>query len=244
MISLQNVTKNFGKLTALSQISMELKAGHSYALLGPNGSGKTTLIKCVLGMALPTGGEIKINGKNIQGEHLYRKSIGYMPQIGYYPESLKIGQLFDMMRNLRKEIRETDEELIDAFGLNQIMDKRMRTLSGGTRQKVSAALAFLFKPNILILDEPTAGLDPIAVEFLKEKMLREKKAGKLFIITSHILSDLEEITTDMIYLFEGSIRYNSSIEDLKRETGQVRFAKAIATLIKQQDMEIKELMVS
>jgi Cu-processing system ATP-binding protein len=120
----------------------------------------------------------------------------------------------------------------------------MRTLSGGTRQKVSAALAFLFKPNILILDEPTAGLDPIAVEFLKEKMLREKKAGKLFIITSHILSDLEEITTDMIYLFEGSIRYNSSIEDLKRETGQVRFAKAIATLIKQQDMEIKELMVS
>lgn len=242
MISLHNVTKFYGKLKTLSEVNLEMKTGHCYALLGPNGSGKTTLIKSILGMVILNSGEIKINGQNIVGQYQYRKHIGYMPQIGQYPAGLTMAQLFDMMKGLRAEVKNTDEELIESFGLRQLMGKRMYSLSGGTRQKVSAALAFLFRPSILILDEPTAGLDPVAVETLKEKLMREKKAGKLFMVTSHILSDLEEIVTDMVYLFEGAIRYNSAVEDLKTETGESSFTKAISVLIKNQDLQIKELV--
>jgi Cu-processing system ATP-binding protein len=168
MIIGNNVTKKFGRLPALNNVSVTCNKGECIALIGPNGSGKTTFIKCILGMVVPDSGFITFNGKNILHDWQYRKCIGYMPQIGRYPDDMTIGQVFDMMKDIR--LGETngkqDEELIDAFGLRQLFNKRMRTLSGGTRQKVSASLAFLFNPDVLILDEPTAGLDPLASEFL------------------------------------------------------------------------------
>lgn len=169
MILINNLSKNFGKLVVLDQVNLNLSAGKSYALVGPNGSGKTTLIKSVLGMVRPSSGLIEFNGKDIANEWKYREQIGYMPQIGRYPENMRIGELIDMMKNIRKEVKSVDEDLIDAFKLYKIYDKRMHTLSGGTRQKVSASLAFLFHAPVLILDEPTAGLDPVSVEILKRK---------------------------------------------------------------------------
>jgi len=236
MLSLSHVNKSFGKLAVLKDVSLTFEAGKSYALIGPNGSGKTTLIKSVLGMVLPSTGVISVNGKDIKGDDQYRKWIGYMPQIGRYPDNLTIGQLIDMMKNIRAEVTDVDEELIDAFKLYKLYGKPMRTLSGGTRQKVSAALAFLFKAPILILDEPTAGLDPISSELLKEKILNEKRKGKLVIITSHILSDLDELATDLVYLFEGQVQYSNLVEVLKQETGETRLSKAIATMIKQKEL--------
>lgn len=236
MLSLSHVNKSFGKLAVLKDVSLTFEAGKSYALIGPNGSGKTTLIKSVLGMVLPTTGVISVNGKDIKGDDQYRKWIGYMPQIGRYPDNLTIGQLIDMMKNVRAEVTDVDEELIDAFKLYKLYGKPMRTLSGGTRQKVSAALAFLFRAPILILDEPTAGLDPISSELLKEKILNEKRKGKLVIITSHILSDLDELATDLVYLFEGQVQYSNLVEVLKQETGETRLSKAIATMIKQKEL--------
>lgn len=236
MISINNIEKKFGKLVALDNVSLEMAAGKSYALIGPNGSGKTTLIKSLLGLVVPGKGEILIEGKAIGNDWRYREKIGYMPQIGRYPENMRIGQLFDMMKNIRQEITKTDEELLEAFKLYKIFDKRMHALSGGTRQKVSACLAFLFHAPILILDEPTAGLDPVAVEILKEKVLHEKRMGKLLIITSHILSDLEELSTEMVYLYEGRLQYHNSIAMLKEETNETKLNKAVATLIKQKEL--------
>lgn len=236
MISIKNINKKFGKLTALDGVSLDLAMGKSYALIGPNGSGKTTLIKSVLGLVVPTSGEILFDGKSIYNDWRYREKIGYMPQIGHYPDNMKIGQLFDMMKNIRQDNPKIDEELIDAFKLYKMFDKRMHALSGGTRQKVSACLSFLFSAPVLILDEPTAGLDPVSVEILKEKILHEKRMGKLLIVTSHILSDLEELTTDMIYVYEGKIQYHNSIVALKEETNEVRLNKAVATLIKQKEL--------
>lgn len=112
----------------------------------------------------------------------------------------------------------------------------MHALSGGTRQKVSAALAFLFNPPVLILDEPTAGLDPVSVEILKEKILEEKRRGKLLIISSHILSDLDDLTSDMLYIYEGELHYNNTIQALKEETREKKLGKAIATLIGQKQL--------
>lgn len=236
MISIDKLSKNFGKLIALDQVSLNLQVGKSYALIGPNGSGKTTLIKSILGMVRPTSGVIQFNGQNIANEWKYREAIGYMPQIGHYPENMRIGELIDMMKNIRKDVKNVDEELLDAFKLYKIQDKRMHTLSGGTRQKVSASLAFLFHAPVLILDEPTAGLDPISVEVLKEKILGERRRGKLLIISSHILSDLDELSTEMIYIFEGKVQYDNSIEALKAETHETKLNRAVTTLIRQKEL--------
>lgn len=236
MISIKQVNKTFGKIRALDNVSIELSKGKSYALIGPNGSGKTTLIKSVLGMVIPSSGDIMLDGKSILQDWKYRENIGYMPQIGRYPENMTIGQLIDMMKNIRKNSSELDDSLIDQFKLYKIYDKRMHALSGGTRQKVSAALAFLFNPPVLILDEPTAGLDPVSVELLKEKILAEKDRGKLLIISSHILSDLDELSSDMIYIYEGKVLYNNTIHAIKEETQEKRLGKAIATMISQKEL--------
>ena len=236
MISLHHVRKRFGPLAALDDVSAELPTGKSYALIGPNGSGKTTLIKSVLGLVVPDGGEINFDGKSIFNDWKYRAHIGYMPQIGRYPENMRIGQLIEMMKNIRPDQSKTDEELLDAFKLYKIFDKRMHALSGGTRQKVSASLAFMFNPSVLVLDEPTAGLDPVSVEILKEKILHERRMGKLLIITSHILNDLDELASEVIYMFEGKVQYHNTIDMLKEETNETKLNKAIATLIRQREL--------
>lgn len=236
MIYVVNIHKQFAKLEALKQVSLSLESGKVYALIGPNGSGKTTLIKCILGLVIPSGGDILLHSKTISNQFAYRQEIGYMPQVGRYPENLTIGQLFVMMKDIRKSDTPLDESLYYGFGLDKLQHKRMHTLSGGTRQKVSAALAFLFNPPVLILDEPTAGLDPVASEYLKEKIFEEKKAGKLIIITSHIMSDLDEMATDLIYMYEGSVLYNNAITTLKSETGEKKLGKAITRLLQNESL--------
>jgi Cu-processing system ATP-binding protein len=172
MIRIENISKRFKKLKALDNISGQLDNGQVVTLIGPNGSGKTTLIKCILGMVKPDAGRIHVDEELINGNPSYRAKIGYMPQIGRYPDNMKVGQLFSMMKQIRNASEnELDNDLIIKFNLVSIFDKPMRTLSGGTRQKVSAALAFNFNPPVLILDEPTAGLDPLSSEILKEKII-------------------------------------------------------------------------
>lgn len=236
MLQLQQVSKSFGRLTVLNNISLGFHRGQAVAIIGPNGSGKTTLIKSILGMVVPEGGVITFEGKPIGIDAQYRKNIGYMPQIGRYPDNMQVGQLFNMMRDLRQDAVTLDDELIHAYHLPEIYHKTMRTLSGGTRQKVSAALAFLFNAPVMILDEPTAGLDPLSAEILKDKVQREKQRNKLFLITSHIMSDLEELATDIIYLVEGRLVFFKSLDVLKTETGEERLGKAIARIIETENL--------
>ncbi len=232
MIIASNVSKRFGKLKALDDVTVTCNRGQSIALIGPNGSGKTTLIKSILGMVVPDSGFITFDRQNISKDWRYREHIGYMPQIGRYPETMSVGQLFRMMRDIRKASTvQTDEELMHLFNLDSILKKRMSTLSGGTRQKVSASLAFLFNPKVLILDEPTAGLDPVSSEILKEKIRKEKAAGKLILITSHILSDLDDIISELIYMQDGKIVFHKPVEQLKKETGEERLSRAIANMM-------------
>jgi Cu-processing system ATP-binding protein len=229
MIIASNVSKKFGKLKALDDVSVTCLKGECIALIGPNGCGKTTLIKSILGMVVCDSGFITFNGNNIRHDWKYRAQIGYMPQIGRYPENMTIGQVLDMMKDIRGHKNENlDEELISQFGLKDILKKRMNTLSGGTRQKVSATLAFLFNPEVLILDEPTAGLDPVSSEILKAKIITEKNKGKLVLITSHILSELDDLISQVIYMQDGRICFHKSITNLQQETGEAKLSKAIA----------------
>ena len=235
MIIATNVSKQFGNLKALNDFSVTCNKGECIALIGPNGSGKTTFIKTILSMVVCDSGFITFNGINIKNNWQYRSQIGYMPQTGRYPENMTIGQVLEMMKDLRKTTKHDilDEDLIEQFELNKLMHKRMRTLSGGTKQKVSAALAFLFNPAVLILDEPTAGLDPLSSEILKEKIIKEKQNGKLILISSHILSELDGLVTQVIYMQDGTLCFHKSIEQLKEDTGEEKLAKAIAQVMLQ-----------
>ncbi len=231
MIIASNVSKQFGKLKVLDNVSVTCLKGECIALIGPNGCGKTTLIKSILGMVVCDSGFITFNGKNIKHHWQYRENIGYMPQIGRYPDNMTIGQVLNMMKDIRSKNTATDEDLVVQFGLNELLSKRMRTLSGGTRQKVSAALAFLFNPEVLILDEPTAGLDPVSSEIFKAKIITEKNKGKLVLITSHILSELDDLVSQVIYMQEGKVCFHKSINSLREDTGEEKLSKAIARVM-------------
>lgn len=232
MIKIKNLTKKFNKFTALQNIDLDCKKGHSIAFIGPNGCGKTTLIKCILGLNVVESGDILVNGNSVKNDFLYREKIGYMPQIGKYPENMTIGQTIKMIQDNRKNVENIDTELLEAFELPKLYDKKMSTLSGGTTQKVSAVLAFMFHPEIIILDEPTAGLDPLASEILKNKIIKERKNGKLIIITSHLLSELDDMVNEIVFINEGKILVHQSVEDLKTETQQSKISDAITNILK------------
>lgn len=231
MISIQHLTKSFGRFKALNDISLDFERGQTISLLGPNGSGKTTLIKSILGLVIPEKGTITINGREIKTNWEYRSQIGYMPQIGRYPENMTIRQVIKMLKEIRTDCKHYDEELVESFRIHEYENKTMKSLSGGTRQKVSACLSFLFSPDIFIMDEPTAGLDPLASELLKDKIAKERANGKLILITSHVLSDLEEITSHIVYLQDGNLMFYKTVEELKRSTGEEKLNKVIATIM-------------
>jgi Cu-processing system ATP-binding protein len=234
MIVARHLSKSFGRLRALDDFSVTMNRGQSVLFIGPNGSGKTTFIKCMLGLVLPNKGELTLDGENLLQNPSLRRAIGYMPQIGRFPDHLRVGQIFEMMREIRRgTFTKTDEDLVEAYGIDKIAHKAARTLSGGTRQKVSACLAFLFDPDILILDEPTAGLDPVAAEILKEKVRAERAKDKLILMTSHILSDLDEITSDVLHLIEGKLQFYRSIDELMSEHGDEKLGRVIARIMRE-----------
>lgn len=234
MIEIEKLSKRFGKTQALQSVDLHLREGQSVAFIGPNGSGKTTLIKCILGLVHPDQGHIRVRGALTAGRYRYRRHIGYMPQVGRYPDQMTVDQVLGLIRQVRRPAGAAplDEELIHDFGLDRFRHKRMHTLSSGMRQKVGAALAFLFDPPILILDEPTAGLDPLSNELLKDKIRRQRERGKLILTTSHILSDLDDITSDVLFIQDGRIVFFKSIESLKKETDETRLSRAIAYIMK------------
>jgi len=184
-------------------------------------------------MVIPDKGDILFNGQNIKGQEKYRSQIGYMPQIGRYPDNMRIGQVIDMIKQIRPS-SDLDNDLYKQFDMATMTDKRMRTLSGGTIQKVSATLAFLFRPPVLILDEPTAGLDPIAAEILKEKIIAARNNGSLVLITSHVLSELEGLVNRLVFMQDGKVLLHEDIETLKATTRQSTIAKSITALLKNQ----------
>ncbi len=233
MIIIQNLFKRYQNLAVLEKVSFNLEEGKLNYIVGPNGSGKTTLIKCILGLVKPDKGEIIIDNLILNGKIEYRGRIGYMPQAASFPENLRVEELLDMIYELRKDFNIKDVELIESFNLKKEYGKRIKNLSGGTKQKLNAAIAFLFNPEILILDEPTAGLDPISSGIIKDKIKREKRNGKTILFTSHILSELEDLAEQIIFLVEGSLKFCGSKEDLINNTGELNLERAVASLMRE-----------
>jgi Cu-processing system ATP-binding protein len=231
MIEVKHLEKRFGALQVLRGLDLAVGRGRVTAVVGPNGAGKTTLIKIILGLTRADSGSVRVDGRPVATDDSYRARIGYMPQIGRFPENLSALDLMALLRELRGADGSVDEELIDRLRLADELRKPIRTLSGGTRQKVNAVLAFLFRPEILILDEPTVGLDPISSGIVKDKILAERGAGRTVVLTSHIMGDLEELADDVAFLAEGRVGYAGTLFDLKRITCQNNLERAVAAMM-------------
>ncbi len=231
MITIRQLYKSFGPKSVLQGIDLELNTpGRISAILGPNGSGKTTLIKCILGMVIPDQGEIEVDGQSIKGKWEYRSQLDYLPQIARFPDNLTVQELIDLIQDLRPG-RAQAEELIDRFGLHDYLDSRLNHLSGGTKQKVNLTLAFMYDSPILILDEPTSGLDPLAMQQLRELILQERERGKLILITTHIMSFVEEMADEIVFLLDGQVCFKGSIEELLEQEAAESVEEAIAQLL-------------
>ncbi|MFK2819311.1 ABC transporter ATP-binding protein [Flavobacteriaceae sp. LMIT009] len=231
MVIIENLHKRFGKNKVLKGLNLEIKDGGIFAILGPNGSGKTTLIKVILGMVIPNRGSIEVLGRNIKNQASYRNQIDYLPQIANFPSNLKVKELIKMIKDLRGDTNE-DKDLIKLFQLEPFLNKKLGTLSGGTKQKVNIVLTFMFESPLIILDEPTTGLDPISLISLKDLIQQEKAKGKTILITSHIMSFVEEVSDEIVFLLEGNIYFKGSISALKEKTKEADFEHAIASILK------------
>jgi len=230
MIEIKSLNKKFGKLTVLDGLDLDIGKEGIFAILGPNGSGKTTLIKSILGMVIPDKGDIKLEEESVLGKWNYRNKINYLPQIANFPANLTVNELIEMVKNLRpKEAHDTD--LIQLFDVQPFLDKKLGNLSGGTKQKVNIILTFMFESDLIILDEPTTGLDPISLIHLKEIIQKEKGKGKTILITTHIMSFVEEVADEIVFLLDGKIYFKGSSTALKEQTGQLDLEHAIAKLI-------------
>jgi Cu-processing system ATP-binding protein len=230
MIEFRQVEKRFGARAVLRGVDLAVARGRTTAIVGPNGAGKTTLIKSLLGLTRTDAGDILFDGAPVAGRDDHRARIGYMPQIARFPESLTGAHLLALAADLRG-VPAPRDALVDAFALDDALARPLRVLSGGTRQKVNAVLALSFAPALLVLDEPTAGLDPVSSGILKDRVAAERDAGRTVIITSHVMSELDELCDDVAFLMDGRVHFAGAIEDLKRRTRQATLERAIASLM-------------
>lgn len=232
MIEIQDLHKKFGKHKVLKGVDISVESGKIYAVLGPNGSGKTTIIKSILGMVIKDSGNIIVDGENIKKTAKYRNNIDYLPQIANFPSNLKVYELIRMIKDIRGN-KGDEQPLIERFGLEPFLKKKLSNLSGGTKQKVNLVLAFMFDSPIVILDEPTSGLDPVAMLNLKNLIIETKAKGKLILITSHIISFVEEMADEIIFLLEGTIYYKGTLQGLNEKTQETSLERAMAKLLTQ-----------
>lgn len=240
MITIKALKKSFGSNQVLKGVDLEVTEAGICAVLGPNGSGKTTIIKSILGMVIPDSGEISVANQNVTGQWGYRKLIGYLPQIARFPENLTVLEVIKMVKDIRGEVAD-EQPLIARFGLEPFLNSRLRNLSGGTRQKVNIVLCFMFDAQYIILDEPTAGLDPVALISLKALINEERDRGKMILLTTHIMDLVEELADEIVFLLEGKIFFKGSLTDMREMTGEIKLERSIAKILTrntQQDAQV------
>lgn len=232
MIRVTGLEKAFGPLQVLRKADLEARPGEVVALAGPNASGKTTLLRCILSLVRADAGSIEVCGNRVDEKGMYRRRIGYMPQSASFPRNLTGEDLIAFVGGLRHGPRRADQAILESFHLLGQMQKPLRVLSGGTRQKISAVLAFLFNPDVLIFDEPTAGLDPVSSSVLRDQIIAARAAGKTVLLTSHTMSEVEEVADRMVFLLEGRINFDGTVAALRERTGEQSLERALAVLMR------------
>lgn len=218
-LKVENLTKNFGGFTAVNHLSLTMTSG-VYGLLGVNGAGKTTLMRMLCTLLKPSEGSISYNGKDIfQLDADYRKLLGYLPQdFGFYPEFTVQDYLLYIatIKGIKRTVAQKRvKELIAQVGLNKVANRKMKKLSGGMKRRAGIAQAMLNNPKILILDEPTAGLDPNErIRF--RNLISELSEERLVLLSTHIVSDIEYIANEILLMKDGSLIRKGTSDELIR----------------------------
>jgi len=203
---------------ALKDLDLTIKSGEIFGYLGPNGSGKTTTIKMLLGLIFPTSGEIEVLGSKDVTSAAIKRNIGYLPEGAYYPDFLKGEEILRFYGRLYglggKELERRIDEVIEQVGMTHARKRLLRGYSKGMRQRIGLAQALISDPQILILDEPTTGLDPIARKEIRDILARLRNAGKTLLISSHELLEVELISDRVGILYEGALQTIGTIQEL------------------------------
>lgn len=206
MILLQNLSKKYSKLHILRNINLEIPDNQIFALLGPNGSGKTTLLKCILGLVLPEkDSSLQIDGVEYWDKQSMDKNISYMPQVPLFPNNLKVKDIIQFLLKIGKREPIYLQELLDEMKVFEFYNKQFGKLSGGMKQKVNILQCFMYDTKLAIIDEPTASLDPVTSYFLKSYLKKRKNNGQTILLTSHIMSEVEELVDTIGILVEGKL---------------------------------------
>jgi Cu-processing system ATP-binding protein len=234
-LQVEKIHKSFGVNEVLKSIDLLFKEGKTTAVLGPNGSGKTTLIKSVLNIVIPDKGDIKIGDQSTKNQWLYKAQINYLPQIARFPDNLRLRELIQMIKDIRGAT-DRDLYLAELFKLSSFMNYRMSHLSGGTRQKANIVLALMYDNPILILDEPSTGLDPASLIRFKDLIHEEKKKNKTILINTHIMSLVEDLADEIVFLLEGHIHFSGSVNELKEKYDEQNLERAIAKILDTEDV--------
>lgn len=219
---LKNVTKRFGKHTAVNQLSLAIEENQMYGFLGGNGAGKTTTFRMILGLLDKTEGEITWNGESIGYDQSHL--VGYLPEErGLYPK-LKVKEQLIYLGRLRgmnkQEIIKQLDDWLDRFKIQEYRDKKVEELSKGNQQKIQFISAVIHQPELLILDEPFSGLDPVNVEMLKEAVVDLKDQGTSIVFSSHQMSHVEELCENLCILHKGEDVVQGSLREIKRSFGK------------------------
>jgi len=219
IVSVESLTKKYGKKAALNNVSLKVSKGEIVGLLGPNGAGKTTLIKCLTGLLRPNGGSVKLFGYDLDKNYsVVVKNVGLLLDFEMYNYLTAYENLKLLMIAQGKFNKEKTKEVLQFLDLWEVRDKSVTTFSFGMKQRLRLAQALLGDPQLLILDEPAVGLDPVGIKDLKDKLVYlSKNKGVTVFFSSHQLPDVEEICDRVILLKEGVILFDGKMEDIKGE---------------------------
>lgn len=234
-LALREITKSFGEREILHGVSFSVQSGRAMGFLGRNGAGKSTTIRCLMDVFKPDSGDFLLDGQPFRVDDWH---IGYLPEErGLYYKHKVLDQLvyFAMLRGADKDAaRRTASHWVDYFGLNDFRDKKLETLSKGNQQKIQIAQAFLNDPDILILDEPFSGLDPVNSRIFKDAVREFVTRGKLVIFSSHQMNYVEEICDDVTLIHEGDVLLSGDLSQIKRELGQDKLRLKVEGLAPQE----------
>lgn len=214
MIKIDQLSKAYGNLKALQGATVQLSPGFVYGLVGPNGCGKTTLIKSILGLIVSDYGSVAVDEVNTNFDWNYRSKIGYLPQNPDFPSNMTLNELLELLTELRQQSPVRKDELLNLFSLTNVVNRPFGELSGGTKQRVGAVCALSFDSPILILDEPTVGLDPLILVPFKKLIKEEAKKGKLVILVSHVLPEMEFLADRFLFMLEGKISLTGELSEI------------------------------
>ncbi len=219
MIELINLVKSYGYLKAVDNLNLKIPRGKIYGFLGPNGAGKTTVIKMIMGLTKPTEGEIRINGSKLDIENMQRLKfrIGYLPEDLILYEKLKGREFLEFICGIYKvkNVFESIDNYFDLFQLKKDMNRLIESYSQGMKKKISIISALIHNPEILILDEPTTGLDPKSIRILKDILLTKKKENKIIFFSTHILDIAEYLCDEVGIINNGKLLFTGTVDDLR-----------------------------